>query len=197
MRTTTRTDVATRYKARKGVVDIIDVPESGYLVIDGEGARGSAAFTTAVDLLCVVSHAVHRAVREQRGDTPAVLPVEAQWWVDDEPDQVRWRWRAMLAQPEPIDGGTVERLLATVRAGTHRFDGIAYQRWTGGRCAQTLHIGPYTDQPPPLARLHRGIATAGYRPYGPRHEIYLDDPWRSGFGQVRTILRQRVTPEPR
>ena len=58
-------------------------------------------------------------------------------------------------------------------------DRLRFERWEEGLAAQVLHVGPYADEAPSIARLHEGIAAAGYRPRGRHHEIYLGDPRRS------------------
>ncbi|WP_419538861.1 GyrI-like domain-containing protein [Microbacterium luteum] len=63
-----------------------------------------------------------------------------------------------------------------------------------GRCVQTLHVGPYDDEGPVLARMHdEAIAGRGLRMRGHHHEIYLGDPRRTAPERLRTILRQPVT----
>ncbi len=59
--------------------------------------------------------------------------------------------------------------------------------------AQVLHIGPYDDETPILARLHREYLPANnLREVGLHHEIYLSDPRRTDPTKLRTILRQPV-----
>jgi hypothetical protein len=111
-------------------------------------------------------------------------------------DRARWHWQAMIMQPPPIDAGMIAGAVAQARekkpsAGLAR---LRYQRWAEGRCAQVLHIGRYADEGPSIARLHQAIASAGYRPHGRHHEIYLGDPRRSAPERLRTILRQPVQP---
>ena len=61
-----------------------------------------------------------------------------------------------------------------------------------GRAAQIMHLGPYDDEGPNIARLHAFIATQGYTPRGKHHEIYLGDPRRAAPAKLRTVLRQPV-----
>jgi hypothetical protein len=74
-----------------------------------------------------VSYGAHFLVKKERGEAPKVMPLEAQWWVDDpdqqdiitaaalgrariaDTDRERWRWRAMIVQPEPVDADAVAR----------------------------------------------------------------------------------------
>jgi hypothetical protein len=211
------TTVADLYRVRKGVVDIIEIPELGYTMIAGAGAPGGDAFTAAVQALYAVSYGVHFALKRAHGDAPKVMPLEALWWVDDprqqdiiaaaaagrasmaDSDRERWQWQAMVVQPERVDAGLVTDVIAQQRAkkGLAALDRVRYERWEEGRCAQVLHLGPYADEAPSIARLHAGIAAAGYRPRGRHHEIYLGDPRRSAPKRLRTILRQPVEPRPR
>jgi hypothetical protein len=58
---------------------------------------------------------------------------------------------------------------------------------------QTLHVGPYVDEGPVLARMHDvEIPARGLRMTGRHHEIYLGDPRRTAPERLRTILRQPV-----
>jgi len=109
-------------------------------------------------------------------------------------DRERWQWRALIAQPDPVDKSAVEQAIEQARAKKDlpALDRLRYERWVEGRCAQVLHVGPYADEGPSIARLHAGIAAAGYRPRGRHHEIYLGDPRRTPPEKLRTILRHPV-----
>jgi hypothetical protein len=62
-----------------------------------------------------------------------------------------------------------------------------------GTSAQLLHLGPYDDEGPVLARLHREYLTAdNLRMSGHHHEIYLSDQRRTEPAKLKTILRQPV-----
>jgi hypothetical protein len=47
------------YRVRKNAVDIVDVPELGYLMIDGEGSRNDPGFQQAMEALYAVSYGAH------------------------------------------------------------------------------------------------------------------------------------------
>jgi hypothetical protein len=205
-------DPVVYYRARKDRVDIVDVPEFGYLMVDGAGAPGDEAFAAATQALYAVSYAAHFMVKKQFGAAPAVRPLEALWWVDDprqrtlveamaeggatvaDADRDLWQWRAMICQPDCVDADLAER--ATAQVSTKKplpaLDRVRFERWAEGVCAQTLHIGPYSDEAASITRLHHGIEAAGCRPRGRHHEIYLNDPRRTAPEKVRTVLRQPV-----
>jgi hypothetical protein len=209
---TTTQDFEELLKARKGVVDFVEVPEAGYVMVRGTGAPGGEEFGEAVQALYTVSYGAHFLLRKRDGGAPRVMPLEALWWVDD-PDQQalvhavaageasmatgdmsRWHWQAMIMQPELIDAALVEEAMAQARAkkALPGLDRLRYVRWAEGRSAQILHVGPYSAEAPAIAKLHRAITEAGFVPRGRHHEIYLGDPRRSAPERLRTIIRQPI-----
>jgi hypothetical protein len=199
------------YKVRKGAVDFVDVPDLGYLVVEGRGAPDGPEFADAVQALYAVSYGAHFLLKKERGEAPRVMPLEALWWVDDrhqqdiitaaalgeasisETDRSRWRWQAMIMQPDAVSEQTVDQAIEQAgRKALAALDRVRYQRWAEGRCAQVLHIGPYADEGPSIVRLHEAITAAGCRPRGRHHEIYVGDPRRSAPEKLRTILRHPV-----
>jgi len=73
-------------------------------------------------------------------------------------------------------------------------DEVRFESWKEGRSAQVLHVGPYVEEAPTIALLHDTIDSAGWRPRGRHHEIYLSDARRSAPERLRTILRHPVEP---
>jgi hypothetical protein len=189
---TTALDLGSLYRARRGVVEVVDVPELAVLVVDGTGRPEGPEFTDAVQTLFAVSYGAHFLLRKQRGDAPRVMLLEALW---DPPGDDPWAWRALVVQPAPIDADVVT---ATVERAKRRpppaLDRVRFEHWEEGRCAQLLHVGPYADEGPSIDLLHREIAALDLRPHGRHHEIYLGDPRRSRPERLRTILRQPVQP---
>ena len=212
------TAIATSYesllKVRKGAVDMVDVPEFGFVAVTGTGEPGGAEFTEAVQALYSVSYGARFRLKKLTGEAPRVMPLEGLWWVDDPAqqdivaavargevtmagsDRGSWRWQALIMQPDPVDAELIAAATAEA-AGKKDLPGLArleYIRWAEGRCAQLLHIGPYAAEAPSIAALHEAIAEAGCRPRGRHHEIYLGDPRRSAPEKLRTIIRHPVEP---
>jgi hypothetical protein len=203
------------YRGRAGTVEFVDVPELGFVVIDGVGAPEGRAFADAIQALYTASYGAHFAVKKATGNAPRVMALEALWWVEGadasaameqiatadarmtESDHAAWRWRAMIAQLAPIDAAVVDAVVATAKAGKAlpALDLLRYERWREGRCAQIMHIGPYSTEQASIHILHRAIADAGQRPRGHHHEIYLGDPRRCAPERLRTLLRQPVEPD--
>ena len=199
------------YKARRGRVDVVDVPGMAFVVVAGRGDPEGADFMAAMQALYAVSYGAHFLLKKSAGQAPRVMPLEAQWWVDDaghqrsveavaqgegtmaDTDRDSWRWQAMIMQPDPIDAAVVAEAVEQVRTkDLAALDRVTFLEWEEGRCAQLLHVGPYAEEAPSLRALHEGIAAGGLRPRGRHHELYLGDPRRSAPERLRTILRQPV-----
>ncbi len=212
--TSTVTTAESLLKARRGVVQIVDVPEFGFASVQGSGPPGGPEFTDALQALYSVSYTAHFLLKSERGEAPRMMPLEALWWADGpgdeelfravargeaqiaDSDRGRWQWQALIMQPDPIDEDVIGRALPAARAKkpVPGHDRLRYLRWTEGRCAQLLHVGPYAAEGPSIVTLHAGLEAAGYRPRGRHHEIYLGDPRRSAPERLRTILRHPVEP---
>jgi hypothetical protein len=199
------------YKARKGAVDLVDVPFLSYAMIEGQGDPDGSAFGEAVQALYSVSYAAHFALKKRSGENTKVMPLEALWWVDEpgqfdllekvaagdatmaDTDRNKWQWQAMIVQPEPIDAELVAQAVQESRSkNLPALDRLRFVQWEEGRCAQILHVGPYSEEASTIVRLHQAIAEAGLKPRGRHHEIYLGDPRRSAPEKLRTVLRQPV-----
>ena len=206
-----REDIAVLYKGRKGSVDFVDVPPLLFAMVRGQGDPDGPAFAEAVQALFTVSYAAHFGLKKHAGLITKVMPLEALWWfagpgqADPEEaitagfvgllgvDRESWRWQAMMVQPEPIDEALLEGAREESRAKElPALDLLQFERWEEGRCAQTLHVGPYADEGATIARLDAAVVEAGLKVHGRHHEIYLGGPRRSSPDKLRTIIRHPV-----
>lgn len=100
----------------------------------------------------------------------------------------------MIMQPDFVDDG----LIATAVAETRKkkklpgIDRLRLEEFAEGRCAQILHVGPFSEEGPTVERLHEFIKTrSGLR--GKHHEIYLTDVRRADPKNWKTIIRQPMS----
>ena len=98
----------------------------------------------------------------------------------------------MILQPDFVADATLDAAIAEVRQ-RKSLPGLARLRvesYTEGRCAQILHVGPFTDEGPTVERLHDFIdARSGRR--GKHHEIYLSDIRRAAVLDSASSLASR------
>jgi hypothetical protein len=67
---------------------------------------------------------------------------------------------------------------------------VRLERFREGEAAQILYTGPFDDEGPTIAALHRFIAAQGNVLSGRHHEIYLSDPRRTSAERLKTVIRQ-------
>jgi hypothetical protein len=185
---------------------MVDLPDLGYLMIDGRGAPDEGAqypttdFQKAFAVLFPVVYTIKFRLKRD-GLTMPILPLEALWFTaadgtfDVHKPQEQWGWRAMLAVSDDVTPAVFDEAVAEVRrkkGNSPELDRLRFERWREGRSAQVMHVGPYSEELPTIERLHAFITAQGCKPRGPHHEIYLGDPRRADPAKLKTVLRQPV-----
>jgi hypothetical protein len=185
---------------------LVDVPELGYLMIDGKGAPDEGAeypttdFQQAFAALFPVVYAIKYSLKRD-GLIMPILPLEALWFTggdsgfDLNVPQDQWGWRAMLAVSDDVTPAVFAAAVAAVRAkkgNSSQLERLRFERWREGLSAQVMHVGPYSEERPTIEGLHGFIAKEGLRLRGAHHEIYLGDPRRADSAKLKTVLRQPV-----
>lgn len=191
------------YRERRRDWAQVEAPDLRFLAIDGAGdPNTSSAYAEAVAALYTLGYAVRAALKARTGDTFVVGPLEGLWTSDDTGSFVRrekdeWHWTMLIALPPVVEEADVTegRAAALARRPASRIGEVRLETRAEGRCLQVLHVGPYDDEGPILARLHDELMPAsGLTWNGPHHEIYLGDPRRVAPVRLRTVLRQPVRP---
>jgi hypothetical protein len=182
--------------SRKVVKDVI-VPPMNFLMIDGEGdPNTSTAYRDAVEALFSVSYKVKFGIKRQGGVDYAVMPLEGLWWADDlsvfeRREKRSWKWTMMIMQPPMVTGEAIRAGIEVVRKAKvlASLDGLRFESFEEGHCAQMLHIGPFSEEGPTIERIHAHIRSHGEL-RGKHHEIYLSDIRRAAPEKWKTIIRQ-------
>jgi hypothetical protein len=192
------------YKASARKVSQVSVPTLKYLMIDGKGdPNNSQEYSEAIEALFSVSYAAKFCVKKgaQKLDY-AVMPLEGLWWAEDwsafvAGDKARWQWTMMILQPSFVPNKTIEDAIATVRKKKElpALRKLRLEEFSEGKCAQILHVGPFSGEGPTIQILHEYILGHG-RLAGKHHEIYLSDVRRADPTKWKTILRQPMKDGP-
>jgi len=92
------------------------------------------------------------------------MPLEGLWWADDPrafhlADKSAWKWTAMILQPEFIDQREVDVAFDQVRKKKNpaALDQVRFETLEEGPSAQTLYLGPFSEEGPTISadtRLH-------------------------------------------
>ncbi len=187
------------YGTKAGVIVAVDVPPLRYLMVDGAGdPNTSKAFQEAIEALYSLSYTLKFTLKKSpRAIDYGVMPLEGLWWADDprvfhETDKSRWKWTAMIVQPDVIGKAEIDAAFDQVRKKKNpaALDRVRFETLIEGSSAQVLYTGPFSDEGPTIQRMHEFIHAAGKELHGKHHEIYLSDPRRTAPEKLRTILRQ-------
>ena len=176
----------------------VEVPSFTYLMIDGEGdPNGSHIYSEAVEALFAVSYTAKFMVKRSAQQIDyAVMPLEGLWWAEDMSefsveDKSNWKWTMMILQPDFVSAEVLESAIAEVqkKKNLSALQRIRLESLSERRCAQVMHIGPFTEEGPTIARLHQFIDERSQKT-GKHHEIYLSDIRKAAPEKWKTILRQ-------
>lgn len=176
----------------------VEVPTFKYLMVDGKGnPNTSQAYTEAVEALFAVSYTAKFMVKKgELAKDYVVMPLEGLWWADDMSvftanEKSKWQWTMMILQPSFVVDPVIAAAIDAVRRkkSLAGIDSVRLESFTEGRCAQILHIGPFSEEGPTIERLHAFIDARTGRT-GKHHEIYLSDIRRADPKKWKTIIRQ-------
>lgn len=187
---------------KPGVVRFLDLPERRFVMIDGDGPAGEAAFAPRMPGVYGTAWPLRFALKK-RGVETRVGPLEGLWWTLDGStdldailgdERTGWRWTLLIALP---DEASEDELTEALERGREKVEdpfatSLRIERFAEGRVAQLLHLGPYAAERPSIERLHSAIDEAGLTPRGRHHEIYFGDPRRGAPDKLKTILRMPV-----
>jgi hypothetical protein len=168
---------------------VVEVPELGFLMVDGEGDPASDVYAQTVTVLMQIA-----AVTWRRVDRRLDAPLEG-LWSGDLTDRSTWRWTSMVLQPAEVSQATLADAIATFGSATslEPLPAIRFERFSEGEAVQVLHRGPHAEETPTIERMHEFIAEQGFSERGRHHEIYLTDVFEVAPEDSRTVLRQPVT----
>jgi hypothetical protein len=176
---------------------MVNVPGMLFLMIDGHGdPNTSSSYQDALQALCALSYSLKFQIKRLSGSDYKVGSLEGLWWAPDL-GAFAWDWTMIIRQPDMVTEDLLADTIKQVqeKKGLPAAANVRLERFTEGRAAQILHVGPYSTEGPTIARLHAFIDDQGLTFDGrvqKHHEIYLGDPRRAAPERLRTIIRQPV-----
>jgi hypothetical protein len=185
----------------KSEPSIVEVPALAAFTIEGSGdPNSSQRFQECIGALYAVSFTLKFALKKERGLDWGVLGFEGEWWCDNMTEfsmerKAEWKWRLFMVQPDFIteaDALTAIETAAKKKDPSPALKELCFERAAAHEAAQILHLGPYDDEPPTIARLHEFIKGSSLSMEGRHREIYLNDARRTAPAKLRTIIRQGV-----
>ncbi len=128
-----------------------------------------------------------------------VMALEGLWWVEDGHFDINikdnWFYTVMILVPDVVKSSHFDDAIAQLRkkkGDQPGFNRLRLEKFTEGACIQTMHLGPYADEPATVARMDQFAAEQGLVKRGKHHEIYLGNPLKGDQSKLKTILRHPV-----
>ena len=189
------------YKPSVKEVEIVEVPQMNYLMIDGDGGPNHPTFQNAIEVLFPLSYTLKFMIKKSDiGIDYGVFPLEGLWWADDMSSFIKdkkddWKWTLMIMQPELITNEMVVEAVNKVRVKKNptSLPIVRFESINEGKVAQIMHIGPFSEEGPTVQKLHSFIKDSGKKIIGKHHEVYLSDIRRAAPEKWKTIIRQPMS----
>jgi hypothetical protein len=180
-------------------VEILDLPEMKFLMIDGKGdPNTSKEYKDAMETIFPISYKTKFISKKENSQDYVVMPLEGLWWVDNMEEfslenRNSWKWTVMIRQPPFISKDIINKAITDIekKKNLPSMSKIYLKSFKEGKAVQIMHIGPYGEsESPTVQKLHEYIENNGYKSRGKHHEIYISDIRRTKPERLRTIIRQ-------
>ncbi|MCW3982152.1 MAG: GyrI-like domain-containing protein, partial [Candidatus Bathyarchaeota archaeon] len=133
------------YNPPRTRVEIVDVPQMNFLMIDGSGDPNTAQeYTDSVEALYAVSYTLKFMVKKAKGVDYGVLPLEGLWWTGDDDtfsleNKDLWNWTSLMMQPEHVSKASAHKALEHVekKKNPPALAKARFEPFREGLCAQT------------------------------------------------------------
>jgi hypothetical protein len=193
------------YAPSASKIETVDVPNFNFAMIDGEIEPGqtpgtSQEYQDAIGALYGASFTLKfmSKLRKKNPIDYTVMALEGLWWTDsgefDFNKKEPWKWTMMIMQPQHITNEIFQEALQQVRKKKDNpaLSKIRLESFHEGLSTQIMHVGPYSEEPRTIEKMHEFARENGYTLRGKHHEIYLGDPRRAKPEKLRTILRHPI-----
>lgn len=197
-----RREYRKQYDASTKKIDIVDVPEFNFIMIDGIGNPQVEEFKLKSEALRMMSHDIREYFKREKDLIYLLSPLEGLW---DTYDNSRFdvtrkkmiKFTLMMAQPKLLDDITFEIIKQTVAAkrdNPYLVD-IYLRRFTEGESVQMLHKGAYHTEIDTTKKIMEFITVQNMKLVGFHHEIYLNNPDKVAEEKLKTIVRYAIQEE--
>ncbi len=183
-------------------VEIVDVPEFKFLMIDGQIEEGrvfsdSENFQEALNTLNGISFTLKfmSKLNRKKPVDYNTMPMEGLWH-SKEMSKLRkrpgWKWTLMTMQPDHITDEMVKSAVDSLREKRGEIptlELVRFESFHEGSAVQIMHVGSTELASLTLGRLKDFAEENGYKTHGAYHEIYISDPRHTKPEKERTIIR--------
>ena len=194
-----RKEYKKQYDASTKRIDVVDVPEFNFVMIDGIGNPNVEEFKLKSDALHILSKAIKDYFKQEMDLLYLISPLEGLWDTYDNSqfDVTRKKmikFTLMIAQPKILDEKTFEMIkeyVAAKRDNPYIVDAYL-KKMEEGRCVQMMHKGAYNTEIDTTKQIMEYITVQGMKLIGLHHEIYLNDPEKVATEKLKTSVRYAI-----
>ncbi len=190
------------YAATEGNLTKLDVPELNFLAVSGHGGdpASSPEFSAAIEQMYGFAYTIKFMLKEIEDPEIyafVVPPMECLWWnpddLKDNNDPSKMYWQLLMRQADFVTNAHVDEARERMRKkGKLNDSELELTLFDEGTVAQTLHVGPYSEELRTIKKLHELASEDGIKLGLKHHEIYLSDPRRVQPENLRTIIRYPI-----
>src|SRR5271165_193181 len=164
VKSVTKLDLRKQFKylynssARK--VEIVDVPEMKFIMVDGSGDPASTEFQNAIQTLYNLSYTTKFSVKFAEGIDYPVMALEALWCVGDSEEfdmsaRDKWKWTLMIMQPEFVTEELLSESVVKIKKKGKIIEDSRLEKFREGVAVQIMHVGPYSTESKTIENLRR------------------------------------------
>lgn len=197
-----RKEYKKQYDASTKRIDLVDVPEFNFIMVDGIGNPTVEEFKLKSEALHILSKAIKDYFKEEMDLLYLISPLEGLWDTYDNSqfDVTRKKmikFTLMVAQPKVLNEETFENIKEEIAAkkGNPYILDVYLKKMTEGKCVQMLHKGAYNTEINTTKQIMEYITIQGMKLVGLHHEIYLNDPEKVAKEKLKTIVRYAIEEE--
>ena len=178
----------------------VETGPAQYLMVDGQGAPGGAAFEERVGALYSMAFTIKMTRKFAELGDYTVCKLEGLWYTEDGSDdfanipQDKWCWTLMIRTPECVKQADLDKAVEALldKGKAEAVKDVRLESLKEGKCAQILHVGPYDQVGQVIEKMQALAEDSGLAFTGKHHEIYLSDPRRVEAERLKTIVRRPV-----
>jgi hypothetical protein len=187
---------------------IIDIPIMNYLAVRGQGNPNAdgGEYKQSIELLYGIVYTIKMS---KKGDHQidgyfdfVVPPLEGFWWQEgiqgvDYAHKEDFVFISLIRLPDFVSKEDFDwAIIEATRKKKRDYSKVEFFTYAEGLCVQSMHLGPYDNEPVTVSAMHAFIADQGYEldisDTRYHHEIYLSDVRKVTPEKLKTVVRHPI-----
>lgn len=192
----------------KNSPSIVNIPKMNYIAVRGKGNPNDeeGEYKNAIEILYGIAYTLKMSYKGKykiEGFYEYVVPpLEGFWWQEnikgvDYNKKDEFNWISLIRLPDFITKKDFDwAVLEATNKKKKDFSKAEFFTYAEGLCVQSMHIGPFDEEPKTVKIMDEFIQKNGYQndlsDTRLHHEIYLSDPRKSEPEKLKTVIRHPI-----